>query len=61
MKVLTTARQATPPPDRWTKRLKLYGRYYDALESREVENYEVRWWLGALVMYSAGVVSGFPA
>jgi uncharacterized membrane protein YfcA len=27
MKVLTTARRATPPPDRWTKRLRLYGRY----------------------------------
>jgi uncharacterized membrane protein YfcA len=59
MKVLTTARRARPPPDRWTKRLRLYGRYYDALEGREVEYYGVRWWLGALVMFSAGVVSGF--
>jgi uncharacterized membrane protein YfcA len=59
MKVSTTARRATPPPDRWTKRLRLYGRYYDALEGREVEYYGVRWWLGALVTFSAGVVSGF--
>jgi uncharacterized membrane protein YfcA len=29
------------------------------LEGREVEYYGVRWWLGALVMFSAGVVSGF--
>ncbi len=27
MKVLTTARRAAPPPDRWTRRLRLYGRY----------------------------------
>jgi uncharacterized membrane protein YfcA len=59
MKVLTKARRARPPPDLCTKRLRLYGRYYDALEGREVEYYGVRWWLGALVMFSAGVVSGF--
>jgi uncharacterized membrane protein YfcA len=29
------------------------------LEGREVEYYGVRWRLGALVMFSAGVVSGF--
>jgi uncharacterized membrane protein YfcA len=29
------------------------------LEGREVEYYGVRWWLGALVTFSAGVVSGF--
>ncbi len=29
------------------------------MEGREVEYYGVRWWLGALVMFSAGVVSGF--
>ncbi len=27
MKVLTMARRTRPPPDRWTKRLRLYGRY----------------------------------
>jgi uncharacterized membrane protein YfcA len=29
------------------------------LEGREVEYYGERWWLAALVMFSAGVVSGF--
>ncbi|ACB40111.1 sulfite exporter TauE/SafE family protein [Pyrobaculum neutrophilum] len=48
-----------PPPDRWTSFLKLRGRYYDVVRRETVEYYGVRWWLGALIMFGAGLVSGF--
>ena len=46
------------PPDRWTKWLQLYGRYYDPALGREVDYHGVRWWLGELIMFAAGVISG---
>ncbi|MGC9118952.1 MAG: sulfite exporter TauE/SafE family protein [Thermoproteus sp.] len=46
------------PPDRWTKWLQLYGRYYDPALGREVDYHGVRWWLGELIMFVAGVISG---
>ncbi|MDT7868582.1 MAG: sulfite exporter TauE/SafE family protein [Thermoproteus sp.] len=46
------------PPDRWTKWLQLHGRYYDPALGREVDYHGVRWWLGELIMFAAGVISG---
>ncbi|MEM4423963.1 sulfite exporter TauE/SafE family protein [Pyrobaculum sp.] len=49
-----------PPPrdPDWTTRMfQLWGRYYDEALGREVEYHGVRWWLGALIMLAAGVVS----
>jgi uncharacterized membrane protein YfcA len=46
------------PPDRWTMWLQLCGRCYDHVLGREVEYCVVRWWLGELIMFAAGVVSG---
>jgi len=58
---VTRSRHELPdpkPPDRWTKWLQLCGRYYDQALGREVEYCGVRWWLGELIMFAAGVVSG---
>ncbi|AET33075.1 putative permease K07090 [Pyrobaculum ferrireducens] len=46
------------PPDRWTTWLRLSGSYYDPVLGREVQYHGVRWWLGALIMFAAGVISG---
>ncbi len=58
---VTRSRHELPdlkPPDRWTKWLQQCGRYYDHVLGREVEYCGVRWWLGELIMFAAGVVSG---
>lgn len=46
------------PPDRWSKWLQLYGKYYDPTLGREVEYHGIRWWLGESIMFVAGLISG---
>nr|KJR73822.1 MAG: permease [Thermoproteus sp. AZ2] len=46
------------PPDKWTRWLQLYGKYYDQALGREVDYWGVRWWLGELIMFFAGLISG---
>ncbi|MEM0370319.1 MAG: sulfite exporter TauE/SafE family protein [Pyrobaculum sp.] len=46
------------PVDKWTKWLRLCGRYFDEAEGREVSYCGARWGLAALVMFSAGFLSG---
>ena len=45
-------------PDWTTRVFKLYGKYYDEALKREVEYYGVRWWLGEIIMFFAGMISG---
>jgi len=45
-------------PDWTTKMFQLYGKYYDLALNREVEYYGVRWWLGEIIMFFAGMISG---
>jgi len=45
-------------PDWTTRVFKLYGKYYDYALKREVEYYGVRWWLGEIIMFFAGMISG---
>jgi len=45
-------------PDWTTKVFQLYGKYYDQALNREVEYYGVRWWLGEIIMFFAGMISG---
>lgn len=57
---VTRSRDELPdpkPPDSWTMRLQLCGRYYDHVLGREVEYCGVRWWLGELIMFATGVIS----
>lgn len=43
----------------WTTRVfQLYGKYYDDALRQEVEYYGVRWWLGEIIMFFAGMISG---
>lgn len=54
-------RYEIPPlmkPDWSTRVLQLKGIYYDARLKKDVEYHGVRWWLGELVMFFAGVISG---
>ncbi|BCU67298.1 anion permease [Sulfolobales archaeon HS-7] len=45
-------------PD-WTTRIfKMQGSYYDLALNREVRYIGIRWWLGAIVMFFAGFISG---
>ncbi|MEW9492457.1 MAG: sulfite exporter TauE/SafE family protein [Candidatus Aramenus sulfurataquae] len=45
-------------PD-WTTRIfQLYGKYYDMVLDREVEYIGVKWWLGEIIMFFAGYISG---
>jgi hypothetical protein len=46
------------PPDWTTKVFKLYGSYYDEALKTEVKYWGVRWWLGELIMFFAGFISG---
>ena len=46
------------PPDKWTKWLQLHGTYFDPALGREISYYGVRWWLGGLIMFVAGLISG---
>ncbi|ARM75231.1 sulfite exporter TauE/SafE family protein [Acidianus manzaensis] len=45
-------------PDWTTKVFQLYGKYYDMALDREVEYQGVRWWLGEIIMFFAGFISG---
>jgi uncharacterized membrane protein YfcA len=45
-------------PDWSTRLFQLYGKYYDATLRQIVEYQGVRWWLGEIVMFFAGMVSG---
>ncbi len=45
-------------PDRTTKFFKLYGEYYDQALKQDVKYYGVRWWLGEIIMFFAGLISG---
>lgn len=45
-------------PD-WTTRIfNLYGSYYDQRLKKQVDYHAVRWWLGEIVMFFAGFISG---
>ncbi len=46
------------PPDWTTRVFKLYGSYYDKALKSEVRYWGVRWWLGLLIMFFAGFISG---
>ncbi|MDE1873627.1 MAG: sulfite exporter TauE/SafE family protein [Candidatus Micrarchaeota archaeon] len=46
------------PPDRTTKRFQLRGEYTDETSGKRVRYYGVRWWLGELIMFFAGLFSG---
>lgn len=45
-------------PDWTTKVFQLYGKYYDAALNQEVEYLGIRWWLGEIIMFFAGFISG---
>ncbi|BFH72775.1 sulfite exporter TauE/SafE family protein [Sulfurisphaera javensis] len=45
-------------PDWTTRVFQLYGKYYDIALHQEVEYYGVRWWLGEIIMFFAGMISG---
>ncbi|MFQ1020551.1 sulfite exporter TauE/SafE family protein [Tardisphaera saccharovorans] len=45
-------------PDKTTKIFNLYGEYYDEVRKTNVKYYGVRWWLGLIVMFMAGFISG---
>jgi uncharacterized membrane protein YfcA len=50
--------EPTRKPDWSTRLFSLHGEYYDEVRKETVKYYGVRWWLGFLVMFSAGMVSG---
>jgi len=50
--------EPTREPDWSTRLFSLRGEYYDEARGETVKYYGVRWWLGFLVMFSAGMVSG---
>jgi len=57
----TKARHELPKevkPDWTTRFFKLYGKYYDLVLNREVEYHGIRWWLGEIIMFFAGFISG---
>jgi len=45
-------------PDATTRIFKLRGIYHDAALGRDVEYHGVRWWLGEIIMFFAGAISG---
>jgi len=45
-------------PDITTKIFKLHGEYYDQALNQHVKYYGVRWWLGEIIMFGAGLISG---
>jgi uncharacterized membrane protein YfcA len=49
---------AAVPPDRLADRLHLHETYYDAARGHEVAYRVTRTWLGLILMYVAGLVSG---
>jgi len=46
------------PPDWSTKLFQLTGSYYDERMRKTIKYHGVRWWLGEIVMFFAGFVSG---
>ena len=54
----TNQHSTPPPPDKLADRLRLHDAYYDAAENAVVEYRVTRTWLGFILMYVAGVVSG---
>ncbi len=64
MSIIPTAQRGKyeipdPKPPDWTTRVfKLYGSYYDEALKMEVKYWGVRWWLGELIMFFAGFISG---
>ena len=58
---LTKSKFELPKPIKpdWTTRVfQLYGKYYDTVLNQEVEYHGVRWWLGEIIMFFAGFISG---
>ena len=45
-------------PDSTTKFFQLKGSYYDRAERKKIDYVGIRWWLGEIVMFVAGWVSG---
>ena len=45
-------------PDWTTRVFQLHGKYFDPALGREVEYVGVRWWLGEIIMFFAGYISG---
>ncbi|MBW9141587.1 MAG: sulfite exporter TauE/SafE family protein [Candidatus Aramenus sp.] len=45
-------------PDWTTRVFQLYGKYYDMVLGQEVEYFGVKWWLGEIIMFFAGYISG---
>jgi uncharacterized membrane protein YfcA len=64
MSIIPTAQRGKyeipdPKPPDWTTRVfKLQGSYYDDALKMEVKYWGVRWWLGELIMFFAGFISG---
>lgn len=58
---LTKIRSELPKytkPDKTTRIFRLYGEYYDPALGTAVKYHGIRWWLGWLVMFTAGALSG---
>ncbi|EZQ04818.1 MULTISPECIES: sulfite exporter TauE/SafE family protein [Acidianus] len=48
-----------PKPQDWTTRFfQLYGDYYDSALGKQVNYWGIRWWLGEIIMFFAGFISG---
>jgi uncharacterized membrane protein YfcA len=45
-------------PDKLTRLLNLEGSYFDESENREINYFASRWWLGEILMFIAGLISG---
>lgn len=45
-------------PDWTTRFFNLYGTYYDQRLKKQVNYHGIRWWLGEIVMFFAGFISG---
>ncbi len=59
--VVTKATRGMPreiPEDRSTRLFKLYGSYYDYRLKKTVEYHGVRLWLGEIIMFFTGFISG---
>lgn len=59
--VVTKATRGKPreiPEDRSTRLFKLYGSYYDYRLKKTVEYHGVRLWLGEIIMFFTGFISG---
>lgn len=45
-------------PDSTTRIFQMHGSYYDKAEGRRISYNGIRWWLGEIVMWVAGFISG---